>query len=247
MIMRLKGDWFNEKYMTEPEIKVLLLDQDPISRHVLGSGLRKTGRFKVSMFVEGYQNVPRAITGQVDVAVVTVGPRDDFQRVTRELSARDIRVLLVGIGWSRPRLDGAFIAGAAGCVVKDTDIGGLTAAVRAVASGYTVLSPQLHGLYAPSQQQAVGASGHGGPAAQSPSQLLRTLTGRERTVLSLLAEGLSTVEVAARLNVTPATVKSHVSHCLTKLGARNRLEVVLMMHRVALPDRDYGTCQRRTA
>jgi DNA-binding NarL/FixJ family response regulator len=55
------------------------------------------------------------------------------------------------------------------------------------------------------------------------------LTEREYEVLNLLAEGMSTAEAATELRVSPATVKSHVSHALPKLGARNRVEAVLMI------------------
>jgi DNA-binding CsgD family transcriptional regulator len=61
------------------------------------------------------------------------------------------------------------------------------------------------------------------------------LTDREHEVLSLLADGMSTVEAARSLGVSPATIKSHVSHALPKLGARNRLEAVLLIRNATRP------------
>jgi DNA-binding NarL/FixJ family response regulator len=122
-----------------------------------------------------------------------------------------------------------FLAGASGCLVKETGIGGLAAAVGAVVSGYTVLSPQLHSLYGHDTHHATNAPV--GRAGRSADRQLGSLTSRERTVLDLLAQGMSTAEVAARLKVSPATVKSHVSHTFSKLGVRNRLEAVLVAQR----------------
>jgi DNA-binding NarL/FixJ family response regulator len=123
--------------------------------------------------------------------------------------------------------------------VKNTEVGGLAAAARAVASGHTVLSPELHGLYTSPVRVVPGpVPSQVSRRAGSPDHLLRLLTGREHKVLALLAEGLSTAEAAADLKVSPATIKSHVSHALTKLGVRNRLEAVLLVRQLLEAGRD---------
>ncbi|WP_371493617.1 response regulator transcription factor [Kitasatospora sp. NBC_00374] len=228
-----KDVWLADGELAEPAPRVLLADHDPVSRHVLGRVLDRSGRLAGVVCVDTrspWQEWPLA---QVDVAVLAVGPQEDLTRTVRELAARGIRILMIGVDWTRQRLDGAFAAGAAGCLVKDARIEGLAAAVHTVAHDHTVLSPELLGLYAraprPSAGRAAAARAGGGP---SPEHLLGALTDREREVLALLSDGLSTAETAGALRVSPATVKSHVSHALTKLGLRNRLEAVLLIQRV---------------
>lgn len=220
-----------DDHLAEPEVRVLLADPDPISRHVLGSALREAGRFPVACVDSRHPLREWPLAG-MNVAVLVVGPQEDPAATVRELTARKLRVLLLGVGWTRERLSAALAAGAAGCLVKDTRVEGLAPAAQAVASGHMVLSPALLCLYA---GPAAGAA-DGERRPPSPDQyverLLGSLTGRESEVLSLLAGGMSTAEAAARLQVSPATIKSHVSHALTKLRARNRLEAVLMMRRM---------------
>jgi len=132
-------------------------------------------------------------------------------------------------------VDWALSIGATGCVVKDAKMGGLADAVHAVAGGYLLFSPELAAQAGPSD-------------VVTPFPLQRSnsgLTDREHEVLGLLADGLSTVEAARSLGVSPATIKSHVSHALPKLGARNRLEAVLLIRNSATP---YGPVRNwRTA
>jgi DNA-binding NarL/FixJ family response regulator len=99
-----------------------------------------------------------------------------------------------------------------------------------VASGHVVLSPQLLGQCL-QKKPASGGSPFGLDGPVPLDTLLATLTKREREVLDLLADGKSTAEAAEVLMLSAATVKSHVSHALSKLGVRNRLEAVLLMQR----------------
>lgn len=237
--MRLQNDWLPDVDHGEPDTRVLVADRDPISRHVLGEVLRRTGQFDVVACVEGDQPMRTWPLSRVDVVVLAATPREDITLTVRELVSRRIRVLLIGVGWTRGRLDAAFAAGVAGCLVKNTEVGGLAAAAQAVASGHTVLSPELHGLYTvPAHPFRGTVPSQASRRAGSPEHLLRLLTQREHKVLALLAEGLSTAEAAADLHVSPATIKSHVSHALTKLGVRNRLEAVLLVRQLLESRRD---------
>lgn len=101
-----------------------------------------------------------------------------------------------------------------GCLTANPGPERLATAVRAVAAGQVVLSPELAPLWT---------------RAEAPPRPTAHLTIREHEVFALLADGLTSSEVAASLAVSVATVKSHVSHVLSKLGARNRLEAVLLM------------------
>lgn len=215
---------FEGQDFAEREIRLLFADRDPISRHVLGSLLRKNRLFEVVGCVDSPRLLSDWQAEDVDVIILAVGPQDDVQSVVRELTARRLCVLVLGTVWTWDRLDAAFRAGALGCLVKDTAVADLAAAARAVTSGHTVLSPELHGIYT-----GTPAAGADGGDRSFPDTRLRSLTDREHEVLAMLARGVSTAEAAGLLRVSAATVKSHVSHAIAKLGVRNRLEAVLLM------------------
>ncbi|MFF9143375.1 LuxR family transcriptional regulator [Streptomyces sp. NPDC014861] len=238
--MSLERELLGAGHADDGRVRVLVADHDPISRHVLTSVLRKVPDLDVTGSVSDQQPLDRWPLDRVDVVVLVSAPHDDTARAVRFLESRQVRVLLVGTSWTKRGLDAAFAAGATGCLVKTIDIAGLSAAVRAVASGHTVLSPELRALYAPPAAVAPDARTPG------PGTPLHTLTSREREVLGSLASGMSTAETAARLHVSPATVKSHVSHALTKLGARNRLEAVLLFQRSSDPVTEPARSGRET-
>ncbi|MFJ6843250.1 LuxR C-terminal-related transcriptional regulator [Streptomyces griseoluteus] len=220
--MSLERDLFGAEHAQDAPARVLVADHDPISRHVLTRVLDTSAHLDVVGSVNQQQPLRQWPLDRVDVAVLAVAPRDDAAGLIRQLDLRKVRVLVVGTGWTQRRLDAFFAAGAAGCLVKNIKVAKVAAAIRAVASGHTVLSPELRALYARRTATAPVA------APAGAKNLLNTLTSREQEVLRNLAEGMSTAETAVRLRVSPATVKSHVSHALTKLGARNRLEAVLL-------------------
>ena len=117
--------------------------------------------------------------------------------------------------------------GASGFLLKDTEPEELRRAVRVVASGEALLSPsvtrRLIGEYAVKLARP--------PLDPSP---LEVLTDREREVLALVAEGLSNQEIADRLYMSPATAKTHVSRAMTKLGARDRAQLVVIGYETGL-------------
>jgi DNA-binding NarL/FixJ family response regulator len=208
---------------------VLLADHDPISRHVITSLLRAdSGTLELLGSVDSFSPVAQwPQLSQAEVVVISVYPQKDSTQTIRELIAGDIRVLLIASSWDRQSLEWALSAGVTGCVVKDAEMGGLVSAVHAVAHGYLLLSPELLDVY------RSGARPDRGALAAAPPRSV--LTEREYEVLGLLANGMSTTEAARTLGVSPATVKSHVSHSLPKLRVRNRLEAVLVVKSMAQP------------
>src|SRR5882757_6619339 len=229
--MSLESDLFGAEHAEDDTARVLVADHDPISRHVLAHVLGNSARLDVVGSVNNQQPLRQWPLDRVDVVVLAVAPREDATGLIRQLDLRQVRVLVVGTGWTQRRLDAFFAAGATGCLVKDIKVAKVAAAIRAVVVGHTVLSPELLALYARRTVAApvAASSGAGGSAGSAGTRdLLHTLSSREQEVLRNLAEGMSTAETAVRLRVSPATVKSHVSHALTKLGARNRLEAVLL-------------------
>ncbi|MGH2894144.1 MAG: response regulator transcription factor, partial [Solirubrobacteraceae bacterium] len=120
----------------------------------------------------------------------------------------------------------AIRAGAAGFLVKDTKPAALIEAVRVVAGGEGLLSPGVtRRLIAEFATRA---------KEPPKSTELEELTEREREVMALAASGLSNDEIAARLVVSPATAKTHVSRAMVKLGARDRAQLVVLAYESGL-------------
>jgi len=120
----------------------------------------------------------------------------------------------------------AIRSGASGFLVKDTEPGELVHAVRVVAGGEALLSPRV-------TKQLIAEFAARAKAPQR-SDGLDALTDREREVLALVAEGLSNEEIAARLVVSPATAKTHVSRTMGKLRARDRAQLVVAAYESGL-------------
>ena len=120
----------------------------------------------------------------------------------------------------------AIVAGASGFLVKDTEPAELLRSIRVAAAGDALLSP---GVTKRLLERV--ASGLRPP---SDAGRLAVLTEREREVLGLVAEGLTNEEIAERLVVSPLTAKTHVSRILTKLGARDRVQLVVLGYETGL-------------
>ncbi|MGY1500007.1 response regulator [Streptomyces sp. QTS52] len=120
-------------------------------------------------------------------------------------------------------------AGASGFMLKDVPPGELLTAIRSVHSGDAVVAPsttrRLLDRFAP----MLPSTGN-----QPQHKELERLTGREREVMILVAQGLSNGEIAARLVLSEATVKTHVGRILTKLGLRDRVQVVVLAYETGL-------------
>jgi DNA-binding NarL/FixJ family response regulator len=126
-------------------------------------------------------------------------------------------------------VDEALAAGAAGFLLKTVDAPALIAAVRAVARGDGVLAPEV--------TRRVLARLPAAPApAPDPVPGLDALTARERDVLACLGAGLSNAEIAARLVISEATTKTHVSRVLAKLGLRSRMQAAVAARTAGLVD-----------
>ena len=117
-------------------------------------------------------------------------------------------------------------AGAYGFLVKDTDAAELIRAVRVVADGEALLSPtvtrRLIAEFASRTREARSLPG------------LDELTPREREVVSLIAVGLSNEEISRKIYVSPSTVKTHAARAMTKLGARDRAQLVVFAYQAGL-------------
>lgn len=114
----------------------------------------------------------------------------------------------------------ALDAGAAGFLLKNAEPEKLLESIRTVVVGGALLAPEV-------TRRVIAGAIKGRHAARPPSLGLERLTSRERDVLALMAGGLSNAEIARRLVVGEATIKTHVSSCLSKLGVRDRVQAVI--------------------
>ncbi|GAA4854779.1 response regulator [Saccharopolyspora rosea] len=121
----------------------------------------------------------------------------------------------------------ALRGGASGFLLKDTPPEDLVSAVRAVASGDAVVSPSV------TKRLLDRFLGGSGGQLRDPS-VLDVLTGREREVLVLVAKGLSNSEIAERLFLSEATVKTHLGRILSKLDLRDRVQAVVLAYETGL-------------
>jgi DNA-binding NarL/FixJ family response regulator len=121
----------------------------------------------------------------------------------------------------------ALRAGASGFLLKDATPEELLTAIRVVAAGEALLAPAA-------TRHLVDAFVSGPSLGRPDARLVGELTGREREVLRLVAQGLSNAEIAGRLVVSPATAKTHVSRILAKLGLRDRAQLVIAAYESGL-------------
>jgi DNA-binding NarL/FixJ family response regulator len=151
---------------------------------------------------------------------------DGIEATRRIVAAGDARVVILTTFERDDYITGAVRAGASGFLVKNAPPEDLLAAVRVVADGDALLSPSVT-----RRVLARLAAGTPDPAAAAG---LGLLTGRETEVLALIAAGLSNGEIATRLYLGEATVKTHVSRVLSKLGLRDRVQAVVYAYESGL-------------
>jgi DNA-binding NarL/FixJ family response regulator len=118
---------------------------------------------------------------------------------------------------------GALRAGAAGFLLKDASRERLVEAIRVIHAGEALLSPSI-------TRRLIENLARRTDPLEPPERILAALTPREREALALVARGLSNIEIAQHLVVTEATVKSHVSSVLAKLGLRDRVQAVVFAY-----------------
>ena len=167
-----------------------------------------------------------------DVVVMDIQmPGLDGIEATRRMAGPDVaepaRVLVVTTFNLDNYVYDAIRAGASGFLLKDAPPGELVAGVRTVAAGEALLAPAV-------TRRLIGRFGDRVRPAAADGNPLAALSAREREVLRLVADGLSNAEIAAGLVLSHETVKTYVSRILTKLDLRDRVQAVVLAHRVGL-------------
>ena len=201
-------------------IRVLLADDQRVVREGLGMlvGLLD-GIELVATAADGEEALALAAEHDPDVVLMDLRmPRMDGIEAIRRLAARGTSSIALTTYADDASVLGALRAGARGYLTTDAGAEETRAAVEAVARGEAALDPAIqHHVLA-----AVNSPAE--PASPEPPD---DLTPREVEVLRLIAEGLTNAEIAARLVVSAATVKSHVNHIFSKIGARDRAQAVV--------------------
>ena len=163
------------------------------------------------------------------------------KRISADPQLSGVKVVVLTTFDDDEHVFGALRAGASGFLVKDVEPDELLQAVRVVARGDALLAPSVTrsliaaftsgaatGPGAPAGPGAPGGRPPGGTRISDPG--VAALTDREREVVTLVAEGLSNEEIAARLVVSPLTAKTHVSRAMTKVNARDRAQLVVLAY-----------------
>ena len=148
------------------------------------------------------------------------------RRITSDPKLAATRVLMLTTFDDDEYVFEAVRIGASGFLVKDTEPVELLRAVRVVAEGEALLSPGV-------TRRLIGEFARRARPGRSMREL-DLLTAREREIVALVAEGLSNDEIAARLVVSPATAKTHVSRSMVKLAARDRAQLVVLAYETGL-------------
>jgi DNA-binding NarL/FixJ family response regulator len=243
---------------TEPPIRVVVADDQALVRVGFCGIISATpGFIVVGEAGNGVQAVEAARRARPDVILMDVRmPVMNGIEATRQITqSTDVRALILTTFDLDEYVFAALRAGASGFLLKDTLPADLLTAIRVVAAGDALLAPsvtrRLIGEFARTPPAAGGADtaladapdadgaladGAGpGAAARTGSnsrctadRLTRILTDREMEVLTMVARGMSNAEIAEELTISPATAKTHVAHLLTKLDARDRIQLVIM-------------------
>ena len=218
-----------------PPIRVLLVDDQQLVRTGFRMILSVNDDIEiVGEAANGQQAIEQVAALDPDVVLMDVQmPVLDGIEATRQVAAQTRVVILTTFDRDDYLFD-ALDAGAAGFLLKNSGPELLTEAVRAVAQGHALLSPEVTTRVIAQMGRHPG--GHQGTASPAPGPAGVELTEREHEVLVQLARGLSNAEIATELFVGEATVKTHVSNVLTKLGLRDRVQAVAWAYRNRLVD-----------
>jgi DNA-binding NarL/FixJ family response regulator len=231
--------------MTAGPLRVVVADDQALVRVGFCGIIAATPGFVVvGEAGHGAEAVQAARNAKPDVILMDVRmPVMDGIEATRQITAStDVHVLILTTFDLDEYVFGALRAGASGFLLKDTMPADLLNAIRVVAAGDALLAPsvtrRLIGEFARTPREASGVSELSRHIAASPpdggGQLLRGLTERELEVLAMVARGLSNAEIAGQLTISPATAKTHVAHLLTKLNARDRIQLVIIAYQSGL-------------
>jgi DNA-binding NarL/FixJ family response regulator len=214
-------------------IRVAVVDDQPLIRTGLRTMLEHGRDIDlVGEADDGEQAVSLARRDRPDVMLMDIRmPVLDgiaaTRRITADADLRAVRVVMLTTFDLDDYVYAAIRAGASGFLLKDARPEDILAAVRVVAAGDALLAPSV-------TRRLIEEFAQRPEVAPAPGPELAALTDREREVLALVGRGLANAEIAERLYVSPATAKTHVSHIMTKLYARDRAQLVVTAYESGL-------------
>ncbi|MGC4815688.1 response regulator [Micromonospora sp. DT228] len=209
-------------------IRVLLADDQTLVRAGFRVLLERAADIEVvAEATDGEEAIALTRAHRPDVVLMDIRmPGTDgltaARRILADARLPNVRVVVLTTFELDEYVFAALQAGASGFLLKDLEPDELRRAVRVVAAGDALLAPAV-------TRRLIAAFASGPPVPG-----LDSLTPREREVVGLVADGLSTVEVADRLRMSPATAKTHTNRAMTKLGARDRAQLVVFAYRSGL-------------
>ncbi|WP_229070598.1 response regulator transcription factor [Actinoplanes sp. DH11] len=215
------------------EITVLLADDHAMMRESFRALLDVSpGITPIAEAGTGAEAVRLAREHRPDVVLMDVRmPEMDGIEATRQICAdpatASVRVLILTTFDLDEYVYAALRAGASGFLVKDATAAELLTGIRLVAAGEALLAPRV------TRRLIAAFNGTGGPAP-APPRGLEAITDREQEVLTLIARGLSNTEIAEHLHLGVGTVKTHIGRLLSKLGARDRAQLVITAYESGL-------------
>ena len=216
--------------MTTP-LRVLVADDQALVRAGFRMILAADGIDVVGEATNGAEAVDAVRRSRPDVVLMDIRmPELDGLEATRRILADALtppRVIMLTTFDLDHYVYAALTAGASGFLLKDVTPEHLVAAVRLVRTGDALLAPAI-------TRRLVERFAHRDDGPPVPHGDLAALTPRELEVLRLLAQGLSNAELAGRLHLSEATVKTHVARILAKLGLRDRVQAVVVAYRTGL-------------
>jgi DNA-binding NarL/FixJ family response regulator len=218
-----------------PPIKVLLVDDEGLVRSGFRSLLDAEEDIEVvGEAANGAQAVEQARANRPDVVLMDIRmPTMDDIRATKQIATtrglEHVRILILTTYDTDAYVFEGLQAGASGFLLKDAGPSELLHGIRVVAAGDSLLAPRITRRLI-SQFTAQRA------ASQAAEKRLAVLTEREREILALVGQGMSNDEIGAELFLSPATARTHVSHAMVKLGARDRAQLVVIAYQTGLVD-----------
>ena len=215
-------------------IRVLICDDQALVRGGFRAILESKPDLEVVGEAEnGVEAVALAERRQPDVILMDIRmPIVDGVEATRQLVAKGsaAKILVLTPFDLDEYVHAAIRAGASGFLLKDVRPADLVQAIHVVAAGDALLAPSV-------TRRLLDRFATTLPVGDQTEQALEELTAREIDVLRLLAGGLSNAEIAAKLVVSEATVKTHISSLLRKLGLRDRVQAVILAYETGLAGR----------